>query len=451
MAEITFVGAAGTVTGSKHLVQCKGKRFFVDCGLFQGLGNADALNHAPLPVEAREIDAVVVTHGHIDHVGYLPKLVRDGFRGPIFATKPTASLMQIVLDDAAHLQEELHVHGYQHSHHPPLPFYEEADVAAAMRLVHAQDLGETFDLLGVARVTYRNAAHIVGSAFAQIDLDGARAVFSGDLGRYGRPLLFDPDAIGAADVIVSESTYGDRVHPEDSIDGLHAALLDAIARNGAVVIPAFAVERSQMLLFAIGRLQAADTKLAGLPIHLDSPMAEKVDDLFANFPNAHRSLPAGCDIATFGCDNLTVHRTAEESKQLNRLKGAHVVISASGMASGGRILHHLHNHLSDDNAVIVFVGYQGAGTLGHVLVNGAPSVRIYGDTLAVRAKIMSLQGFSAHADRNDFTRWFGTCTTTPHLYAVHGEPESATALAALAHQQRGWTAAVAQRGLTVTV
>ncbi len=452
MAELTFVGAAGTVTGSKHLLTIGGKRIFVDCGMFQGVVDIRTLNDAPLPVQPDDVDAVVVTHGHLDHVGYLPKLVKDGFGGPIYCTPPTEGVMQIVLDDSAHLQTHLHERGFHHErpHAQPM-YYDEDDVVKAMRRVQTQPLGQTFDLCGVAKVTYHNAGHILGSAFAAIEFEGKRTIFSGDLGRYDRPLLFDPDPIGAADTIVCESTYGDRVHPPDPLDDLRKALLAAIDRGGAIVIPAFAVERTQDMLLSIAALQAKEPRIAALPIHLDSPMAEKVDTLFERYPDAHRPIPRDSDGTPFGVRNLTIHETTEQSKALNDVKGPHVVISASGMASGGRILHHLYNHIPDTRATIVFCGYQSAGTLGNLMTHGAHTIKLYGDTLPVRAAIVALSGFSAHADKNELHRWLGTCTGKPHLYAVHGEAQSAAALVASSETAFGWQADVAHRGTSVTI
>jgi metallo-beta-lactamase family protein len=444
--EVTFVGAAGTVTGSKHLLTADGTHAFVDCGLFQGTDDVRALNDAPLPVAAHDVRAVIATHGHIDHVGYLPKLVRDGFRGTIYCTPATAALMRIVLDDAAHLQQYLAERGFHHERpHAPPPYYDERDVERTMALVQAKPLDEPFDLPGIGRVLFRNAGHVIGSAFAIVEVADRRIVFSGDVGRYGRPLLFDPAEIGPADVIVCESTYGDRTHPPQPLEELRAALLRGLERGGAIVIPAFAVERTQDILYAIGKLQQRDARLAALPVHLDSPMAEKVDDLFASFPQAHRPL-GDAQPPSFGCRTLTVHVTTDDSKALNRLSGPHVILSASGMAAGGRVLHHLHNHLADRRATVLFVGYQGAGTLGHLLVHGARSVRIFGDEIHVRAAIEHVEGYSAHADRDDLRRWLATCTGTPEFFAVHGEPESAAALCATVSHDLGWHAAVARRG-----
>jgi metallo-beta-lactamase family protein len=452
VADLTFIGAAGTVTGSKHLLSLGERHVLIDCGLFQGLVDVRALNDVPLPIPAQEIDAVVVTHGHLDHIGYLPKLVRDGFHGPVYCTPPTIGLMQIVLEDAAHLQRELARRGFHHErpHAPPM-YYDAHDVEATLKLVRTVPLATAFDVAGAATATFHNAGHIIGSAFVALEFEGKRVTFSGDVGRYGRPLLYDPDPIGAADVIVSESTYGDRIHPPDPSEELRHALLAAIDRGGPIVIPAFAVERTQDLLLAIAQLQARDDRIGRLPIHLDSPMATKVDRLFADFPDAHKVIPHDSAGTPFGVHNFTLHVTTEESKQLNDLTGSAVIVSASGMASGGRILHHLHNHLADPKATVIFPGYQSVGTLGFLLVHAAHSVRIYGDTVPVLATIVHLAGFSAHADQRDLQRWFATCPSKPHVYAVHGEVESATAVATLAHAAFGWPAQVALRGSTVAV
>ena len=450
MAELTFVGAAGTVTGSKHLLTVDGKHIFIDCGLFQGVSDVRALNDVPLPIAPDKVDAVVLTHGHLDHVGYLPKLVRDGFRGPVYCTPPTKGVMQIVLDDSAQLQQELKERGYNHERpHAPPAYYDDRDVATTMKDVQTVALETPFTVAGILQATYHNAGHILGSAFVALQIDGRRSIFSGDLGRYDRPLLFDPGPIGEAATIICESTYADSVHPPDPMDDLRNALLAGIERGGAIVIPAFAVERTQDMLLAIAELQRREPAIANVSVHLDSPMAEKVDDLFERFPDAHKPIPNDGMATPFGVKNFVKHETTEESKQLNHLEGPHIIIASSGMASGGRILHHLHNHLPDKKATILFCGYQSAGTLGYLLVHNAHTLRLFGDALPVKAAIVHLAGFSAHADRPGLKRWLGTCTTKPKLYSVHGEVESAAALAALADGAFGWDATVAMRVTTV--
>lgn len=450
MAELTFVGAAGTVTGSKHLLALRnGKHVYVDCGLFQGTHATEALNDAPLPVPPVQTDAIVITHGHIDHVGYLPKIVKDGYRGPVYCTPATAGLIDIVLGDAAHLQQHLHQRGFHHEKGAPPPFYDEDDVAAALKLLETVELETDFDVCG-ATMRYHNAAHILGSAFIDARIDGKRVIFSGDLGRYGRPLLYDPAPLDTADVVVCETTYGDRTHPADALGDFEQTLLASIARGGPIVIPAFAVERTQDILYSIGLLQAKHAEIARTPVHVDSPMAIKVDALFARFPNAHKPFVDTPD-RPFGCANVTVHVTTDESKALNALTGPAIIISSSGMASGGRILHHLHNHIPDPTATIVFVGFQGPGTLGNLMVHGVSPVRIYGDLLDVKAKVVNLSGYSAHADQPELLRWLATLKNEPRLYAVHGEPASAQAFATAVHAKLGFQATVAARGTTVAL
>ena len=450
MAELTFVGAAGTVTGSKHLVTTGGRHFFVDCGLFQGTKDIVELNDAPLPVPAAQIDAVVITHGHLDHIGYLPKLVHDGFRGTIFCTPATTGLIEIVLEDSAHLQQHLTARGF---HHEPAaqmtPMYDDADVQATLKQLQTVPLETEFSVCG-ATLRYREAAHILGSAYVDARIEGKRVIFSGDLGRYGRPLLYDPAPLETADVVVCETTYGDRNHPPDAIGALGNALLAGIARGGTIVIPAFAVERTQDMLFAIGTLQARDPRIAAVPVHVDSPMAIKVDALFARYPEAHRPFVDTPD-RPFGCRNVTVHVTTDESKQLNDITGPAIVIASSGMATGGRVLHHLHNHIPDANSTIVFCGFQGAGTLGSLLVHGQTHVRIYGDDLRVAAAIVNLSGYSAHADQSELLRWLGTLSNTPRFFAIHGDPPSAAAFCALVTAKLGFDAAPGVRGTTVTL
>jgi metallo-beta-lactamase family protein len=452
VAELTFIGAAGIVTGSKHLLTVNGKHVLVDCGMFQGTKDVVALNSIPLPVEADDIDAVIVTHGHLDHVGYLPKLIRDGFSGPIFCTPPTREVMQIVLDDSANLQQELQERGYQHQrpYSPPM-YYDPRDVERTMKHVQPMPLHQSFGVDGVMQATYYNAGHIIGSAFVGLEFESKRVVFSGDVGRYDRPLLYDPEALGTATDLICESTYANQVHPPQPLEDLRNAILAGIARGGAIIIPAFAVERSQDILLAVATLQTQDPQIAELPVHLDSPMAEKVDDVFEHFPDAHKPIPNDSPASPFGVRNFTEHRTTEESKALNHVKGPLLILSASGMASGGRVLHHLHNHIGDPKATVIFPGYQSLGTLGYILTHGAKRVTLYNDVLPIRATLVHLSGFSAHADRNELHRWLQTCTTTPHLYAVHGEAPSAAALAAMARGAFGWKADVGYRGTTVTL
>jgi metallo-beta-lactamase family protein len=450
MTELTFVGAAGTVTGSKHLVSIDGHHLFVDCGLFQGPREIEALNLAPLPVPAAQMEAVIITHGHLDHVGYLPRLVRDGYRGPIYCTPATADVIEIVLEDAAHIQSHMHERGFSHERsHSLAPFFTAQDVSATLRQVKTVALETDFDVCG-ATVRYHYAGHIIGAAYAELRTGGRRTIFSGDLGRYNSALLFDPTPLESGDTVVCEATYGDRVHPPDSLAELRATLLAGIERGGPIVMPTFAVERTQDMLFAIGRLQETEAQIARLPVHLDSPMAIKVDGVFANHRDAYRELPETPG-APFGCRNLALHVTSDESKQLNDLKAPAIIIASSGMATGGRILYHLYRNLQNPNATIVFPGYQGYGTLGRAIIDGASPVRIFGDQLTVRAAIDHLPGFSAHAGQDELLRWLQPLgSTKAHVYIVHADPPSAQSFATLL-KERGFAATVAQRGTTVTL
>ena len=322
-------------------------------------------------------------------------------------------------------------------------------MAATLPLLRTVPLETDFDVAGMT-VRYHNAGHILGSAFADVHVESKRVIFSGDLGRYGRPLLYDPAPLDTADVVVCETTYGDRDHPPDALGDLEKVLTDGVTRGGVIVIPAFAVERTQDILFAIGTLQTRNPALANVPVHVDSPMAIKVDALFARYPDAHKPIP-GTPENPLGCRNVSLHVTTDESKALNTIAGPAIVIASSGMASGGRILHHLHNHVSDPRSTIVFPGYQGPGTLGNLMVHGATTVKIYGDTLPVRAAVVNPTGYSAHADRSELLRWLGTLTTKPRLYGVHGDPPVAAAFVATVRERLGFDAAVAARGTTVTL
>jgi len=448
VAKLTFLGAAGTVTGSKHLVENGDQRFLLDCGLFQGDRDVEERNALPLSFAPATLAAVIVSHGHLDHVGYLPKLVRDGYRGRIYCTPATAGVMQIVLEDAANLQEHLRARGFHHeAAGRTTMLYDRRDVAATMERVETIPLESPWKAAG-ATFRFHDAGHILGAAFVEALVGGTRLVFSGDLGRYGNTLLSDPEPLGEADVLVCESTYGDRLHEPDAEGAFERLLTAALARGGPIVLPAFAVERTQSLLVSIGMLQRKNSAFAALPVHVDSPMAIRVNELFGRFPEAHKAI-AGGSPEHFGCRNLRLHVTSAESKELNHIVGPAIVIASSGMANGGRVLYHLHRRLSDPTATIVFAGYQVEGTLGRSIVDGARQVRIFGDRLAVHAHIEYFDGFSAHADQSELLRWLGTQTTKPRFYAVHGEPRAAAALCEAVHQRLGLNTVVATRGQTI--
>jgi metallo-beta-lactamase family protein len=435
---LRFVGAAGTVTGSKHWLRTEQHQVLLDCGLFQGLKQLRLRNWARPLFAASEIDAVVLSHAHIDHSGALPLIVAQGFRGPIFCTPATADLLAVLLPDSARLQEEdaerANRRGYS-KHHPALPLYTTQDAERALRLVERRSYGESFEATADMTARFRRAGHILGSASVEIEVlrpQPHRIVFSGDLGRPGRPILCDPEPVPRADVLLVESTYGDRAHPPDA-SGQLARIVNACAeRRGALVIPAFALGRTQELLWTLRQLED-ERRIPELPVFVDSPMAIDVTEIYARHPEDHDLEMA--QLVEAGRSPLRPHRlriarTRDESKALNQLAGPLILLSASGMATGGRVLHHLRERLPDTRTTVLLPGYQAAGTRGRALQEGARSVRIHGADVAVRARVESLDGFSAHADRSEILAWLGGFETPPRrTYVVHGEPSAAEALA----------------------
>lgn len=449
---VQLLGAAGTVTGSKHLVTAGGKQILLDCGLFQGLKVLRERNWAPFPFDPAKLEAVVLSHAHIDHSGALPLLARRGYGGPIHCTTATADLLEVLLLDAAHLQEEEADFANRHrtsKHAPALPLYTTEDAQAALRLVVPHAYHAPFDLED-SRVTLRPAGHILGSATVTLECgvrDRRVVVFSGDLGRYGRPILRDPEAVAEADLLLVESTYGDRRHPTGHIDELARIVNEAAARNEVLLVPAFAVDRTQELLWVLRTLED-EGRIPTVPVFIDSPMAIDVTEIYARHPEDHdldmrRLSEAGTSPLT--TRHLELLRTPEQSKSLNDRRGPAIVISASGMATGGRILHHLMRRLPDPNSVILLVGYQAAGTRGRALLEGAPTVRIFNQEITVRARVIKLDGFSAHADQSELLRWLGGFTRPPgRTIAVHGEPQPADTFAGLVRHQLGWRADAAE-------
>jgi metallo-beta-lactamase family protein len=444
---IQFLGAAGTVTGSMHLVRIAGRGVLLDCGLFQGLKALRLRNWGPPPrVSPDAVDAVVLSHAHIDHTGYLPLLARRGFRGPVYCTPGTADLLRILLPDSARLLEEetarANRHGYS-KHHPALPLYTVADAQDALALLEPRPYGADVAVAPGAAVRYRRAGHILGAATVQLDLDGpggARLVFSGDLGRWDRPILRDPELVPEADVLLLESTYGDRVHAAGVDEDLARIVQEGAARGGAILIPAFAVGRTQELLWRIRRLEDKGA-IPTLPVYLDSPMAVEVTDVYARHPEDHdlemATLRAGG--GPLRTRQFHIARTPEESKALNRHPGPVVIIAGSGMATGGRILHHLAQRLPDPRTTVLLAGFQAAGTRGRSLLDGARTLRMFGRDVAVQARIECLDALSAHADRDELLRWLGGFTRPPRVtYLVHGEPAAAENLARTMRDRLGW-------------
>jgi metallo-beta-lactamase family protein len=459
-AALSFLGGAGTVTGSKYLVRTPRASVLVDCGLFQGLGELRRRNWQPLPVAASGIDAVVVTHAHLDHCGYLPRLVKEGFTGAIHATPETVRLAEIVLRDSAHLQEEEAEHANQHGwskHKPALPLYDTKDVERCLEQFVELDFDSPARIADGIGCRLRNAGHILGSAWAKLTLDGPEGssqsstiAFSGDLGRPRHPLLRPPDAFDGADTLVLESTYGDRRHDDAaSRSQFEDAVAVTLRRGGTVLIPAFAVDRTEMILHELAGL-AQRGVLRDAPVYVDSPMALAALDVYSKALKDHRPqfLPTVTEhgLAELNPPRLHLARTQEESRRIDTRDGPQIVISASGMATGGRVLHHLEAALPDPRNTVLIVGFAAAGTRARDLAEGAKALKIHGRYVPVRARIVQLSGLSAHADYPEILDWLGTTPAPTTTYLVHGEPKAAEFLRERITERLRWTAVVPRPG-----
>ena len=449
---LTFLGAAGSVTGSKYLLETNGRRIMVDCGLFQGFKELRQRNWDPLPVSPRNIDVIVLTHAHLDHTGYLPLLARNGFAGKVICTTGTRDLCGILLPDSGHLQEQdaefANRHGFS-DHKPALPLYTEADARKVLTQFDATTYNTPRDLGSGVSVTFHNAGHILGAATATVTTGSRTIVFTGDLGRPHDPILQPPDPIAETDYLLVESTYGDRKHDTRDPETLLAEVINRTAgRGGTIVVPAFAVGRSQVLLYYIQRLKAA-SKIPDLPVYLDSPMAIDASEMLA----AHCSelhLTAEQCRAISGVAKAT--RSVDESKAIDRSKVPSIIVSASGMATGGRVLHHLKAFGGDRRNTILFSGFQAAGTRGRSLQEGVKAVRILGAEVGVRARVETLDGLSAHADQAELLDWLGRLEQPPSLCLVnHGEPQASARLRDRIDDELGWTAVVPRDGERVVV
>jgi metallo-beta-lactamase family protein len=454
-ASLTFLGAAGTVTGSKFLVATDSARILVDAGLFQGLKALRRRNWDPLGVPATSVDAVVVSHAHLDHCGYLPALVRQGFKGPILLTADTAALAEIVLRDSAKLQMEdaryASSRGYS-KHRSPKPLYNADDVERTLPLFRVVEFDTPVPVLDDIVVRLPPAGHILGSASPVLTVGATTLAFSGDLGRTNHPLLRPPPPACAASAIIVESTYGDRVHPPHPEEVLAEAITRTVERGGSVVIPAFAVDRTELLLLALQDLTRAG-RIPRLPIFVDSPMALRGLDVYQlavsqGHADVRPDMPV--DILT-GADLHEAH-SALQSQELNDPARPSIIISASGMATGGRVLHHLKAMLPDPRHSVLLVGYQAVGTRGRDLADGATQVKIHGEYVPVHAEVVDIQGFSVHADGDELLAWLGSAPEPPKVvYVVHGEPAASAELARRIGAELGWLAVVARDGERVRV
>ncbi|WP_019143402.1 MBL fold metallo-hydrolase RNA specificity domain-containing protein [Noviherbaspirillum massiliense] len=441
---IRFLGATGTVTGSKYLVSSGPVRILLDCGLFQGYKELRLRNWAPLPVHLADIDAVVLTHAHLDHSGYLPLLVKNGFRGKIHCSEATYDLCKILLTDSGHLQEEEAAYANRHGfskHHPALPLYTKADALEALKYFSPVRFGTRFKVSGDVHARLEVAGHILGAAIVALDDGKTSITFSGDLGRPDDPIMPAPAAIQKTDYLVVESTYGNRRHDStDPTELLGQAICETASRGGVTVIPSFAVGRAQELMYYIHRLKDKGKIPAHLPVYLDSPMAINATEIYHRHRRDHRLDDEECRAM---CNAAKLVRTADESIALNRQHMPMVIIAANGMATGGRVLHHLKLYAPDRRNTILFAGFQAGGTRGASMIAGAEAVKIHGEYIPVRAQVRQIGNLSAHADADEILGWLSGFAAPPkRVFIIHGEPDAANALRERIEQRFGWACSV---------
>jgi metallo-beta-lactamase family protein len=469
LAYIQFLGAAGTVTGSKHLVNTTsdsggkaGFQMLIDCGMFQGAKEWRLRNWQPMPIPASGIDAVILTHAHLDHCGWIPRLVREGFQGPIYATPSTIDLCGIILPDSGHLQEEdanFYNRHKKSKHHPALPLYTLAEAEASLQYFKPVQFEETRQLAPGVSFRFVRAAHILGSSMVELALNGngqaRKLLFTGDIGRVrdnhvapGKVVRSGPTEGEIADVLVMESTYGNRNHPtDDPRPKLAEIIRKTVQRGGSVVVPAFAVERTQKFLFILKELMESG-QLPRIPVYCDSPMAIKAVEVFLK--HEEECSDETCRlIRQYGSPlqwpGFTFALTSEESKKINATQFPAIIVSSSGMVTGGRILHHLMQRLPDPRNTVIFIGFQAPGTRGFTIKSGAPEVRIFGETVAIRAQIATLEQFSDHADTPELLEWLHTFPNKPGVtYLVHGEPAASSQLQGAMAKELGWNVQVAE-------
>jgi len=457
MANLTFYGATGTVTGSRFLLELSGKKLLIDCGLFQGPKENRLRNWEPFPIPASEIHDVILTHAHIDHVGYLPRLCREGFSGRVRCTHATSDLSKILLKDSAHLQEEdaywANKKGFS-KHKPALPLFRVEDTERSFELFHPAHYGEDIYLDDNIRIKFKDAGHILGSSFIDIKHsngnEATKIVFCGDLGRPARAILRDPVQIYNVDYLVLESTYGNRLHEDASFEEeLARVIIESVERGGVLIIPSFAVGRTQTLLFVIRQLEE-EGKIPILPVYIDSPMALEATGIYEK-RIAHQNLSSrvltvmGKKI--FRTADLHICESRKKSKAINEVKKQAIIISSSGMITGGRILHHMQQRLPYRENTVLFVGFQAGGTRGRAILEGARSVKIHGAAVDVRAKIENISGFSCHADYNETLAWLMGFNKAPRrTFIVHGEPEASLSLSEKIRDRFGWDVVIPELG-----
>ncbi len=454
MATLQFLGAAGTVTGSKYLLEAAGERLMIDCGLFQGEKELRLRNWSSLPVLPSSVNWVVLTHAHLDHTGYLPRLVKDGFRGPIWATPATVELARLVLPDSGHLQEEdaeyANFKGYS-KHTPALPLYTYEEAVKTLESLRAIDEAKPLELSPHFSLNFYRAGHILGARSIEVTIrengNVRKVLFSGDLGRYEQLIIREPADPDGADYLLVESTYGDRLHPTDDYRTRLKQIVEATAeRGGSVVIPSFAIGRTQELLYVFRELMD-QSKMHSIPVHVDSPMAIDVTEIYRRHHEDHNLVTTKLEDQgghPFSPPDLHFDRTREESVAINNIRYPLIIISASGMATGGRVVHHLERCLPDHRNTILFVGFQGAGTRGKIIQSGAESIKMHGRQVSVRARVETIENLSAHADYGEILRWLGQFSKAPRkTFLVHGEPHAAESLKEKIGAKLRWDTSVA--------
>jgi metallo-beta-lactamase family protein len=456
--QVTFLGASRTVTGSKYLLETKDKKFLVDCGLFQGKKELRERNWKPFPVPPETISAVFLTHAHLDHCGYLPRLVKEGFSGPIYCTAPTRDLTKLILLDSGKLQEEEARYANSHGsskHSPAMPLYDRKDAKQAIKQIEIIPPRKAFPVAEHISVTPYCAGHILGASILNIRAHGRLLTFSGDIGRYGVPIMPDPQAVPLGELLVCESTYGDRYHSEtDPEEAFMKIILEGIEKDGPILIPSFAIGRTQHLLYLLAKLER-EKKIPEIPVLVDSPMAVDATEIYKKYRN-HFDEKA----KTVHDDGFSILRTkktaflhsVQASKKLNSVSGPRIIIAGSGMVTGGRILHHFMHWLSSPKTTVLFVGYQAEGTRGDRLLKGEPSIRIFGQDVFSKASIKTLSGLSAHGDKAEMTRWLASCSGTPRIVKiVHGEKEVTQHFSDHLKETFKWNASPAEPDEVVTL
>ena len=444
---IQFLGGAGTVTGSKHLLTIGDKRILVDCGLYQGIKNLRMKNRKAFPVDPKSIDLVILTHAHIDHSGYVPALIKQGYQGKIICTKATEDLCQVLLPDSGYLQEEeaYHANKYGYSKHSPAePLYTEKDAQHALKRFQSYHYHEDVNLLKGIDIRFTPAGHILGSSAVSISFQGKTIVFSGDVGRQNDSVMRSPEPLQKADYLVIESTYGNRLHDTTDPKAFFADAINQTAEKGGIVlIPSFAVGRAQTILHLIQQLKE-EFKIPDLPVYLNSPMAITATEIYSRHNKEHKLSPEQCAAMDKGTHFV---RTADESRQLNGRKHPCIIISASGMASGGRVLHHLKSLVSKDKNSVVFVGFQAPGTRGDAMVNGTKHIKIHGSYLPVEASVLHLDSLSAHGDYEDILSWLDASKIAPKkVFITHGEPSASDSMRLHLQDHFHWNAIVPELG-----